>query len=189
MHAPFGADVAADDVEKVADLEQRFTALVHRHRDRAWRLAWRLLKGDEAAADDVTQDALVRAYRGLSDFRDESKLETWFFRIVVRQAHTYRRWRAVRDLWHGSHETDAPDPRQAAPGDPMLRRRIARALETLTTSQRDAFVLVHLEGFSVRETAGIMQKAEGTVKSHLQRALQSLRRELKDVAPRREIET
>jgi RNA polymerase sigma-70 factor (ECF subfamily) len=188
MHAPFEAQVAADASNRVAELDRRFDALIASHRDRAWRLAWRLLGGDEAAADDVTQDALVRAYRALAGFRDESKLETWFFRILVRQAHSYRRWRAVRELWHAPEEVDAADPEPAAASDPLLRRRIVRALDRLTASQRDAFVLVHLEGFSVREAAEIMRKAEGTVKSHLQRALQALRRELEDLSPRREVE-
>ena len=83
------------------DLERRFRSLVDSHRDRALRLAWRLVGGDEAAAEDVTQDAFVKAYRGLHRFRGEAALETWFYRILVRQAHSYRRWRAVREIWSG----------------------------------------------------------------------------------------
>ena len=100
-----------------ADLDRRFSTFVHTHRDRAWRLAWRLLGGDEAAADDVTQDALVRAYGALSKFREESKLETWFFRILVRQVNTYRRWKAVRDLWNAGSDVEVPDPRPHGEGD------------------------------------------------------------------------
>jgi RNA polymerase sigma-70 factor, ECF subfamily len=67
-------------------------------------------------------------------------------------------------------------------GDPLLRRRIAKALAQLSRSQKEAFVLVHMEGFSVREAAALMEKPEGTVKSHLHRALQALRSELADLA-------
>jgi RNA polymerase sigma-70 factor (ECF subfamily) len=67
-------------------------------------------------------------------------------------------------------------------GDPLLRRRIAEALAQLSRSQREAFVLVHMEGFSVREAATVMGKPEGTVKSHLHRALQALRSQLADLA-------
>jgi RNA polymerase sigma-70 factor (ECF subfamily) len=164
-----------------AELERRFSAFVGSHLDRARRLAWRLVGGDDAAAEDVTQDALLRAYRALGRFREEAKLETWFYRILVRQAANYRRWRAVRELWGGAFREDARDPAPHAPGDPALRRRIAAALEQLTRSQREAFVLVHLEGFTVRETGELLGKAEGTVKSHLHRALQSLRAELSDL--------
>jgi RNA polymerase sigma-70 factor (ECF subfamily) len=174
------AETATLDSLAVEDLEQRFETFVASHRQRAVRLAWRLLGGDDAAAQDVVQDAFVCAYRGLGRFRGEASLATWFYRILVHQAHNHRRWRAVRELWTSSHE-DPPDPAAAPAGDPALRRRIAGALGALTHRQREAFVLVHMEGFTVREAAALMGSREGTVKSHLHRALQHLRRELADV--------
>jgi RNA polymerase sigma-70 factor (ECF subfamily) len=174
------AETAALDAMAAADLEQRFEAFVGSHRERAVRLAWRLLGGDDAAAQDVTQDAFVSAYRALGRFRNEAGLPTWFYRILVRKAHSYRRWRAVRELWRGDDE-DPPDPATAPPGDPALQRRIAAALGALSRRQREAFVLVHLEGLTVRETAAVMGSREGTIKSHLHRALRQLRRELADI--------
>jgi len=170
-----------DSSEIGADLERRFEALVHSHRDRAVRLAWRLVGGDAGAAEDVTQDAFVRAYRGLARFRGDSALETWFYRILVRQAYSYQRWRGLRQLWTGTEWVDGPDPKTQPPGDPGLRRRIAAALDGLSRSQREVFVLVHMEGFRVRECAEILGKPIGTVKSHLHRALASLRHDLGDL--------
>jgi RNA polymerase sigma-70 factor (ECF subfamily) len=129
----------------------------------------------------VVQEAFVKAYRALGRFREEASLATWFYRIVVRQAHNYRRWRAVRETWHGIWQGNALDSTPQEPGDPLLRRRIAEALERLSRSQKDAFVLVHLEGFTVRETAELLGKSDGTVKSHLHRALRTLRHELADL--------
>jgi RNA polymerase sigma-70 factor (ECF subfamily) len=163
------------------DLEHRFRCLVDSHRDRALRLAWRLVGGDEAAAEDVTQEAFVKAYGGLKRFRGEAALETWFYRILVRQAYSHRRWRAVREVWSGGALDDPPDPLPSAPGDPALRRCIGAARDRLSRSQREVFVLVHLEGFRVRECAEVLGKPIGTVKSHLHRALASLRRELADL--------
>jgi RNA polymerase sigma-70 factor (ECF subfamily) len=163
------------------DLEERFGVFVRSHRDRARSLAWRLVGGDEAAAEDVTQEALVKAYQALGRFREDSSLATWFYRILVRQAAKYRRWRAVRETWSGIWQEEHPDPSPSEPGDPVLRRRIAGALDVLTRSQREAFVLVHLEGFTVRECAELLGKPVGTVKSHLHRALATLRRELEDL--------
>ena len=175
------AETAVLDSVEAEDLERRFEAFVASHRERAVRLAWRLVGGDAAAAEDVAQDAFVRAYLALGRFRGAASLSTWFYRILVRQAHSYRRWRAVRELWGRGREEDPPDPAGAAGCDPALRDRIAGALDALTRHQREAFVLVHLEGFTVRETAALTGRSEGTVKSHLHRALRHLRRELADV--------
>jgi RNA polymerase sigma-70 factor (ECF subfamily) len=171
------AVVTRDNVDK------RFVRFVAERRERARRLAWRLVGGNDAAADDVTQDAFLKAYRGLATFRDESELDTWFYRILVRQAQHYLRWRALRDLW--SPQTGNGDGGAEAATttehDPVLKSRIAAALGSLSAPQRQAFVLVHLEEFTVREAAAIMRKADGTVKSHLHRALQALRRDLADL--------
>lgn len=161
-------------------LEHRFEDLVASHRDRALRLAWRLVGGDDAAAQDVVQDAFVRAFRGLARFRGESSLETWFFRILVRQAHNHRRWRALRSFLPAAQD-DPPDPRTKPEGDPALRRRIGAALDRLSARQRDVFVLVHMEGMTVREAADLVGCREGTAKSHLHRALVALRHELADL--------
>jgi len=162
------------------ELEERFCDFAASHRDRARRLAWRLIGGDEDAAADVAQDAFVKAYRALGGFRGDASLETWFYRILVNQAHKYRRWRALRESWSAVW-----DPERAASldatGDPALRRRIAAALAKLSRRQRECFVLVHLEGFTVRESAALLGAPEGTIKSHLQRALKSLRVELADL--------
>lgn len=164
-----------------AEREECFGTFVALQRDRARRLAWRLVGGDEAAAEDVTQEALVRAYQALGRFRGEASLETWFYRILVRQAHNYRRWRAVRTLWQRESVEEPIDPKSAVQGDPGLRRRIAQALDQLSRRQREAFVLVYLEGFTVQECADFLGSPSGTVKSHLHRALVKLRTELADL--------
>ena len=169
--------------DRVGDRDARFHAFVEAYRSKAYRIAWRLCGGDGALADDVVQDAMVRAYRGMDGFRDEAALSTWFYRILVRQAHNARRRRAVQDrvralFWR--------EPRRVAPapsGDPVLRERLAMALNGLSQGQREAFVLVHLEGFTVAESAQILGKAPGTIKSHLHRAVRALRRRLEDVWP------
>ena len=163
------------------ELEQRFRLFVASHRERARRLAWRLVGGDDAAAEDVIQDAFIKAYRALDRFREEASLATWFYRIVVHQAHDYCRWRTVRETWSTLWQGKLSSLSYQDSGDPLLRQRIVKALAQLSRNQREAFVLVHLEGFSVREAAACMGKPEGTVKSHLHRALRTLRSELADL--------
>jgi RNA polymerase sigma-70 factor (ECF subfamily) len=161
--------------------EERFGAFVASHRERAVRLAWRLVGGDAGAAEDVTQDAFVRAWRALPRFREEAKLETWFYRILVRRAADHRRWRGVRERWASGADPEFVPARAEAPGDPGLRRRISSALDGLTRRQRECFVLIHLEGFTITETAELLGKPTGTVKSHLHRALAKLRLALADL--------
>jgi RNA polymerase sigma-70 factor (ECF subfamily) len=165
-----------------SDLELRFASFVEEHRERARRMAWRLVGGDTGAADDVAQEAFVRAWMALGRFRGEASLSTWFYRILTRQAAHHRRWRQLRELWGGFGTPDAPDPTPETYGDPAVRARIGAALERLPRGQREAFVLVHIEEFTVTESAAILGKAPGTVKSHLHRALRALRTELSDLA-------
>ena len=166
-----------DTLDAPMDLEARFESFVANHRDRAVRMAWRLVGGDDAAAEDVAQDALARAWRALPRFREESQLSTWFYRILVRQAANHRRWRDVRRRFASGEDVETL-PRRELSTDPALRERIRRAIDELPRGQREAFVLVHLEGHTAREAADLTGRREGTIKSHLNRARQALRRDL-----------
>ncbi len=180
MSPPLGL---VDGEVEAQDLEIRFQAFVASHRARAVRMAWRLVGGDAGAAEDVVQDSFLNAYKALPGFRGDASLETWFYRILVRRAANHRRWRGLRTFWNTPYEADVADPRPDPIGDLGLRRRIELALDGLTRRQREAFVLVHLEGWTVREAAELMGSPVGTVKSHLHRALLKLRQELGDLRP------
>jgi RNA polymerase sigma factor (sigma-70 family) len=165
-----------------SDRQERFDAFVRDHRERAVSLAWRMVGGDGAAAEDVAQEAFMRAHRALDRFRGDAQLSTWFTRILLNEANRYLRWRWVREKWAADMPEDPVGP-SAPTGDPVLRKRIGNALAGLSKGQREAFVLVHFEGMTVRETAEITGRAPGTIKSHLHRALEKLRAELGDLAP------
>ena len=161
--------------------EEAFSEFVDRAAPRAMRVAWRLVGGDANAAEDVVQDAFVAAWKALPGFRGDSTLDTWFFRILVRRAQNYRRWRSLRTLWSDPMEREPADPKPLPSSDPMLRMRIVQALDRLTQRQRESFVLVHMDGFTVQEAAAILALRPGSVKSHLHRALQHLRTDLEDL--------
>lgn len=163
---------------------EAFRAFVREHQSAATRTAWRLVGGDPAAAEDVVQEAFLRAYKGLPRFRGDASLRTWFYRILVREAQRHRRWQSVRRIWSTSSLAEAELPGALRPeGDLALRRRLIAALEGLTQRQRDAVVLVHLEQFTVAETAELLGTSAGTVKTHLHRAMRALRGELADLGP------
>ena len=166
-----------------AELEARFRDFVVAHHERAVRIAWRLTGGDPAA-EDLAQEAFLEAYRGLRRFRGESELTTWYYRILVRQVYRHRRRSARQHAWLRERDLASPltSPDEDPP-EPGLRARLAGALEGLPRGQREVFVLVHLEGFTIGETAGLLRKSPGTVKSHLSRALRGLREQLEDFRP------
>ncbi len=174
-----------------------FEELVLRHQERAYSLALHMCMGDTEEAQDLTQEAFLRAFKNIKNFRGDSSFYTWFFRIVVNTCLDGRRkrlkWENLfafrRQKSQDEEETDELEVQpDTAPGrDPMavlsekrLTRDIKRALKELPPRQRMALQLKVIEGMSLREIAEIMGAAEGTVKSHLFRATHKLQEVLKD---------
>jgi len=159
--------------------KERFDAFVASHRDAAVRTAWRLSGEDQAVAEEIAQDAFVKAWRALPRFREDAALSTWFYRILVREASNRRRWRGVRERWllwlHASESSDSAWP------DPGLQLRIRSAMDELSARQREVFTLVHLEQMDIVAVAEITGTSVPTAKTHLQRARTSLRAALADL--------
>jgi RNA polymerase sigma-70 factor (ECF subfamily) len=163
----------------VAGDAEAFGTLFARHRDRLWAVALRTT-GDPEEAADALQDAMVAAFRRAESFRGDSAVTTWLHRIVVNACLDRLRRRQVRladalpdDLddraGRGSTVTaDVVDPADVAI-DHERRNAVLAALETLPADQRAALVLVDMEGYSVEETAAILECAVGTVKSRCSR--------------------
>jgi RNA polymerase sigma-70 factor (ECF subfamily) len=158
---------------RAGDVEA-FRALVERHRDRAFALALRVL-GTREEAEEAAQDAFVRVWRALPEFRGESSFATWLHRIVVRIAidrSSSLRTRARRET--ASDEL----PEVAAEGpvaDPVLGGQVERLLGQLSEVQRAAVVLYHLEDRPLAEVAEVLALPENTVKTHLSRARAAMR--------------
>jgi len=167
---------APDDTQLVrrarAGDEAAFRGLVARHQDRAYALALRLT-GAPADAEEVAQDAFVRAWRALPSFRFEAAFGTWLHRIVARRALD-RRERLKARAKREAPEADAPEPAApAAADDPGPR--LERLLDGLPERARAAVVLYYYEDRAVAEVARILGVPEGTVKTLLSRARLSLR--------------
>jgi RNA polymerase sigma-70 factor (ECF subfamily) len=146
-----------------------FEILVRRHRDRMWAVALRTLRDPEEAADAL-QDALISAYRAAGSFRAESAVTTWLHRIVVNAClDRVRRRQAKRTV-----ALPEDGPGEPADSRDRLAERdtvmaINEALGQLPLDQRMAITLVDIEGYSVAETAKILEVPEGTVKSRCAR--------------------
>lgn len=166
------------DIDVSQPIEVRFAEFVSTHRDRAVRTAWRLTGSDRSTAEEVAQDAFLRAHKALHRFRDDASLSTWFYKILVRQAANHRRWRSVRERFARTKGRVTMDSRSPRSTDPALRKRIDEAVGQLSQKQRSVFVLVYLEEFTLDEAAEIVGCAGGTARSHLHRALKHLRKQL-----------
>jgi RNA polymerase sigma-70 factor (ECF subfamily) len=159
--------------------EAAFRGLVERHQARVLALAWRLT-GVRDDAEEVAQDAFVRAWRALPQFRGDAAFGTWLHRIVTHVALD-RREAAGRRRAHEVAVDDAvlADLAAAEPGDAGGDRVTARTrtelLAALSEAQRTAVVLHYLEDRPVLEVAQAMDVPENTVKTHLARARAAMR--------------
>jgi len=157
----------------VAGNPDSFGYLVKRHRDRMWAVAIRTLGEPEEAADAL-QEAFISAFRRADSFRGDAKVTTWLHRIVVNACLDRIRRRQVRaadPLPEDEDRTSAlAGPAEDDPAEVRERRRdVLNALKQVNADQRNALVLVDLEGYSIEEAAAILGCAPGTVKSRCAR--------------------
>jgi RNA polymerase sigma-70 factor (ECF subfamily) len=161
-----------------------FEPLVEKYRERVWRLAYNYLR-DREEAQDVAQEAFIRAWQALPSFRGQSAFYTWLFRIVVNVAADRARQRAARGRAFGTEPVPEEDwdramlDQGATPDDAAARaeerERLERALETLPERHRTIIMLSDLQGLSYREIAEVLDIPMGTVMSRLHNARKRLR--------------
>jgi RNA polymerase sigma-70 factor, ECF subfamily len=161
-----------------------FAALVRIHQDEVYTLARRLV-GDPHLAADVAQDAMVRAWRALPNFRGEARLSTWLHRITVNTAWTHkdRAKRTAALPLDEYHELPAPagaDHPEVAGELVELRGRLRAALDRLPDSQRQVVVMKDVHGWSHQEIAEAMDISVTAAKVRLHRARARLAKDLEE---------
>jgi len=157
---PEPATVRAAMAGDIAAFEQ----LVRAYQDPVWRFLCRLV-GDQALAEDVTQEAFVRLYRKLPTFAFQSKFSTWLLQIARNAGIDALRARARRD---GLVETLAqPSRHRTSTADLGLGLEIESAIATLGTKHREAILLIDALGFTYREAGEVLGVPAGTVKSRV----------------------
>jgi RNA polymerase sigma-70 factor (ECF subfamily) len=147
-----------------------FERLVRECQADAWRFAYHLTH-DRATADDVTQDAFLRAFRNLRSYRGQSKFSSWLLRIVRNCAidayhRVARQRRLVEEVGGRTTPERGPDVEE--------RLRVQQAVRALPDWLREPFVLIEVLGYTYQETATILALRVGTVKSRMHRARASL---------------
>lgn len=187
------SDRAADQalVERVQRGEKRaFELLVAKYQRKIFRLLSRLIR-DPAEIEDVAQEAFIKAYRALPNFRGESAFYTWLYRIAINTAKNYlvaqgRRAPTTTETEFDEAETfeEGEQLRDVATPDAVLLSKqvaaaVNRAIERLPEDLRTAIVLRELEGLSYEEIAESMNCPIGTVRSRIFRAREAIANELR----------
>ena len=186
-----------DDVLINAHLKgdpRAFEVLFKKYREVVARLVYSIAK-DQTLVDDVVQEVFLLVYRNLPKFRGHAAFKTWVYRITVneslRQLGRNKRWQPLPEgeveptLMPSSlvvfESGDSPE-RVLINGD--QKRHVQRALETLKAPHRTILVLYYLEDLSVQEIADVLEIPEGSVKSRLYYARDSLRKALDPILRR-----
>lgn len=165
-----------------------YGVLVDRYQRKIYRVALAIVR-DETEADTITQDSFVQAFTNLAKFEGRSGFETWLTRIAINRSRDMLRRRRFVSLFtlhnddNGEHETmlEPVDERPDAERQLMsaqLRAAITRAERQLSAQQKVIFRLRHYENLSLEEIAEHLGLRGGTVRAHLFRAIQKVRREL-----------
>ena len=179
--AALAREVQANELED-------FDSLVRLHRPRIFRFVLASLRNRETA-ENLTQDCFIRAFQAREQFRRASSIGTWFMQIAANLIRDHESnshlkfWR--RNLEGGADVADLaraiPDGQQSPEASAVIREQVQaiwRAAGRLPLRQRTVFLLRFVEDMSLLEIAEVTGMKEGTVKTHLFRALQAVRARL-----------
>lgn len=183
MRPPSGeSEEALVERSKDGDREA-FEELVRRHADRLYAVVVRFVAdGDEA--QEVTQEAFLRAWRSIGRFRGQSQFFTWLYRIGINEAKRRAGRRPPAELFASLDDDPVPEAPDWSEAPQLrleqsdLRDVLERAIRKLPMRYRAAVILRDVEGLSTREAAEVMELGEAAFKSRLHRARLAVRRSL-----------
>jgi RNA polymerase sigma-70 factor (ECF subfamily) len=169
-----------------------FRVLVQRHSNHVFRLAYRMT-GNRHDAEEVVQEAFLRAYQKLGQFEARANFGTWVYRIAAnyaidrmrqRQKEEARRQNPADSNEDGMEQDPLTHVHDSAPTPERLtqslelREQMEWALAALSHAERTAFVMRHWEGCGIEEIAAVLKSNTGATKNTVFRAVQKLRRAL-----------
>jgi len=167
----------------------RFDEIMRQHQRRVYRVIYLLVR-DADVADTLTQECFLRAYQKRASFRGECRIETWLIRIAVNLVRDHGKNRRVA-FWRklvGFEDTEANEIKAPASNPSPERVALAKqelqavwdAVNVLSNQQREIFLLRFVEELSLAEIADILGLRAGSVKAQLFRALESVRKQVKE---------
>ncbi|MGE0548213.1 MAG: RNA polymerase sigma factor [Kofleriaceae bacterium] len=181
---PRVAATLADDAQLIAACRRgearAMEMLYHQYKRRVFGMSHRIVGGSDA--EEVAQEVFVRVFRGLANFRGDSALSTWIYRLTVNAALSHLAKRGRRMEISDDALADVPAP-PVTERDPALASRIEAALAKLPAGYRAILVLHDVEGLSHEECAAILGCRVGTCKSQLHKARARMRELLDGAGP------
>ncbi|MEL0083266.1 MAG: RNA polymerase sigma factor RpoE [Gammaproteobacteria bacterium] len=194
MSSSQSSSAAPVDAELVRRVQQgdksAFDLLVRKYQQRVAKLVSRFIS-DRGEVEDVVQEAFIKAYRALPNFRGESAFYTWLYRIATNTAKNHlvaagrRPPRSDVDITSGASEQGFELIGDSSPEGELaseeIRRTIHQALEQMPEELRLALTMCELDGLSYDEIAEVMECPIGTVRSRIFRARQNLDQKLRPV--------
>jgi len=162
---------------------QAFTELMRRYQERIYWIARRIV-GSHEEADDVAQEAFIKAYLNLGDFRGESGFYTWLYRIAVNLSLNAVRKRQVVNYLRESDIINRLLPQSEDPVAAFERAEVHTRLELavakLPEKQRAVFVLRFYEGMTYEEIAQVLKTSVGGLKANFFHAMKKIQEMMKD---------
>jgi len=159
-----------------------FGLIVETYRDRLFGLAVGILR-DRSAAEDVVQEAFIKAYKNLKGFRGDSSIYTWLYRIAVNTAHNHLRRAGRRTEIDFEEVAPVIQARGQNPAESTANAELGvaidGAIQNLPPRQREVFMLHYFERMTHREIAEVLGVTEGAVKANFFHAVQKLKGALK----------
>lgn len=155
-----------------------FGELVRRHQSPVRGFLVKMTGGDAHLADDLAQETFLKAWKKLNSFRGTAKFSTWLFGIACNEWRMHTRGHkelALEELADPPPELEQPQSADAS----RLRLDLAEAMKILTDAERGAIVLCCQNGLSHEEAAQALDCPLGTVKTHVLRGKEKLRRRLR----------
>ncbi|MBI4552661.1 MAG: sigma-70 family RNA polymerase sigma factor [Candidatus Latescibacteria bacterium] len=159
-----------------------YASLVRRYQDRLFQAVYGIV-GDRDVAEDLTQEAFIKAYLSLDEFRGACRFYSWLYRIAMNVGRDWLRHQVVADRYDQLPERQVPDTPEQVLYRNELAGRIDAAMRELPEKYREAFHLKHVEGLSYDEMAALLDLPVETLKVRVHRARSMLQHLLHEEAP------
>ncbi|MEK6715611.1 MAG: sigma-70 family RNA polymerase sigma factor [Candidatus Omnitrophota bacterium] len=180
-------------IQRVKNGDQNaFCELVEKYKDKALNIAFSFCRNHEDAKD-VSQEAFIKAFKTIKNFRSESRFYTWFYRILINLCKDYLRRKMKNKVINANIKINNEAQEEESifeiiasglpgPKEQLLNKelgeQLTEALDSLPEQQKRVFTLKNIHGLKISEIADIIKCAEGTIKAHLFKATLNLQEKL-----------